>query len=113
MTENYFQKVFNYPRYPRGSKFYSDKKFAKIDNGQTGGTHWICFKKMDNKLFYIDCFGGPPDKFLLIQLPKPITSHKCDNQGFDSRLCGRFCLHFFYLIEMLHCYHAILQMYFG
>ena len=29
LTENDFQKVFNYPIYPRGSKFFSDKKFAE------------------------------------------------------------------------------------
>ena len=40
-----------------------------------GGTHWICFKMKDNKSYYLDSFGGTPDKFLLNQLPKPVIYH--------------------------------------
>ena len=40
MNESELQRVFNYPIYPRDSKIYSDRGFAKIDNGSQGGSHW-------------------------------------------------------------------------
>ena len=68
--------------------------FANIDNGSMGGTDWSCFIVKDNKLFYFDSFGGQPDKFLLKQLPKPITYHYYKIQDINSKLCGSYCLYF-------------------
>ena len=65
MNESQLQRVAIYPIYPRDSKICSDKVFINIDNGSQGGTHWTCFTVKDNKSFYIDSFGGQPDKFLL------------------------------------------------
>ena len=73
MNESQLQEVYNYPIYPRDSKIYSDKGFGNIDYGSMGGSHWTCFILKDNKSYYFDSFGGQPDKFLLNQLPKPIT----------------------------------------
>ena len=76
-NESRIQKIYKYSIYPRNSKIYSDKGFVNVDNGFQGGTHWTCFDKKDNKSFYFDSFGGPPDNFLLKQLPKPqIIKHK-------------------------------------
>ena len=72
MNESQLQKIFNYPIYSRDSKIYSDKVFLNIDNGSQGGTHWTCFIIKDNKSYYFDSFGRPPDKYLLNQLPTPI-----------------------------------------
>ena len=112
MNESQIQRVYNYKIYPRDSKIYSDKGFVNIDNGSQGGSHWICFRVKDNKSFYFDSFGGTPDKFLLNQLPKPIIYHNYKNQDINSKLCGSYCLYFFYLIERMNYYDAILKMYF-
>ena len=64
-----------------------------------GGTHLTCFIVKDNKSFYFDSYGGTPDKFLLTQSPKPIIQHNYKIQDINSRLCGSYCLYFFYLIE--------------
>ena len=112
MNESQLQKIYNYPIYPRDSKIYSDKGFVYKDNGSEGGTHWCVFYIKDNKSFYFDIFGGAPDKFLLNQLPKPIIYHNYKIQDIDSKLCGRFCLYFFYLIERRNYYDVILKMYF-
>ena len=66
MIESDLQRVYNYKRYPRDSKIYSDKGFVIIDTGQMGGTHWVCFVAKD-KSYYFDSFGGAPDKFLVNQ----------------------------------------------
>ena len=110
MNEFELQKVYNYPIYPRDSKIYSDRGFVNIDNGAQGGTHWTCFIVKDNKSFYFDSFGGHPDKFLLKQLPKPIIYHNYKIQDINSKLCGSYCLYFFYLIERMNYYDAILKM---
>ena len=112
MNESELEKICNYPIYPRDSKIHSDKGFVNINNGSQGGSHWICFIVKDNKSYYFDSFGGQPDKFLLNQLPKPIINHSYKIQNINSQLCGSYCLYFFYLIERMNYYDALLKMYF-
>ena len=78
-----------------------------------GGTHWTCFYTKDNNSYYFDSFGGQPDKFLVNQLPKPIIYHNYKTQEINSKLCGSFYLYFFYLIERMIFYDAILKLYFS
>ena len=110
MNESQIQTVYNYPIYPRDSKKYSEKSFVNIDNGSMGGTHWNCFTVKDNTSYYFDKFGGHPDKFLLNQLPKPIIYQNSKIQDINSKLCGSYCLYFFYLIERMNFYDAILKL---
>ena len=112
MNEYQLHKVLNSNIYPRDSKIHSDKGFVNIDNGSQGGSHWTCFIVKDNKLYYFDGFGGQPDKFLLKELPKPIIYHNYNIQGLNSKLSGSYCLDFFYLIERMNYYDALLKMYF-
>ena len=95
MNESELRRVYNHNIYPRDSKKLSDKGSVKVHNGSEGGTHWTCFKVNDDKSFYFDSFGGQPDKFLLNQLPKPITYHSYKIQNENSKLCGSYCLTFF------------------
>ena len=112
MNESELQRVYNYPIYPRDSKIYSDKGFVNIGGYYNGGSHWCAYYVKDNKSFYFDSFGGAPDKFLLNQLPKPIIYHNYKIQDINSQLCGSYCLYFFYLIERMNYYDAILKLVF-
>ena len=112
MNESELQKIYNYPIYPRDSKLYPDKGFINIDIGRMGGSHWTCFISKDNKSYYFDSFGGQPDKFLLKQLRKPIIYHNYKIQDINSKLCGSYCLYFFYLSERMNYYDAILKLVF-
>ena len=113
MNESQLQRIYSYPTYPRDTKIYSDRGFINIDNGSRGGSHWTCFIVKDNKSYYFDSFGGTPDKFLLNQLPKPIIYHNYKIQDINSQLSGSYCLYFFYLIERMKYYDAILKLVFG
>ena len=113
MNESQLQKSYNYLIYPRDSKKHSDKGFVNIDDGSRGGTHWTCFIVKDNKLYYYDSFGGQPDKFPLKRLLKPIIYSIYKIQDINSKLCGSFCLYFFFLIERMKYYDANLIMYFN
>ena len=77
-----------------------------------GGSHWTCFIVKDNNSYYFDSFGGQPDEFLLNKLPKPIIHHNCKIQDINSRLCGSYCLYFFFLIERMNYYDTILKLVF-
>ena len=113
MNESELQKFNIYPINPRDSKIYSDKEFVNIDNGSQGGTQWTCFIVKDNKSYYYDSFGVQPDKFLINQLPKPIIYHNYKIQDIHSKLCGSYCLYFFYLIERMNYSDIIIKLYFG
>ena len=112
MIEFELQRVHNYPIYPRESKIYSDKGFVNIDDGSQNGTHWTCFIVKVKKSYLFDTFGGQTDKFLKNHLPKPIIYQNYKIQDIKSKLCGSFCLYFFYLIERMNYYDTILKMYF-
>ena len=112
MNDPQIQKYYNYPIYPRDSKIYSDKRFVNKDNGYRGGTHWKCFILKCNKSYYFVSFDGHLDIFLPNQLPKPLLYHIYKIQDINSKLCGSYCLYFFYLIERMNYYDSILRRYF-
>ena len=99
MTERDLQRVYICPKHSRDSKIISDKEFVNIDNGSMGGTHWVCFYVKDKKSIFFDSFVGQRDKCLVNQLPKPIIYHTYKIQDINIRLCGSYCLFFFYLIK--------------
>ena len=112
MNESQLQRIYNYPIYLKNSKIHSDGGFENIDDGRLGGTHWCAFYVEDKRSYYFDPFGGAPNKFPFKQLPKPILYHNYKIQDINSKLCGSHCLYFFYLIERMKYYDAILKMYF-
>ena len=112
MKESQLQKVYNYPIYPRDSRIYSGRGFVNIDNGSIGGSLWTCFIVKNNKSFYFDSFRGAPDKFLLNKLPQQLIYHNYKMKDVSSKLCGSYCLYFFYLIERMIYYDAILKLVF-
>ena len=107
MNESELRKVYKLPICPRDSKIYSIKGFVNVDNGSRSGTHWTCFIVKDNKSYYFNSFGGQLDIFLFNQLPKLIIYHNYKFQDINSKLCGSYCLYFFYLIERMNYYDTI------
>ena len=79
------------------------------DDEFQGGTHWTCFEVKDKKSYYYDSFVRAPDKFLSNQLPKQVTYHNYKTQDSNSKLCGSYCLYFFYLLERMKYYDNILM----
>ena len=69
---------------------------VNLDDSSGKGTHWISYKKINDKIFYFDCYGVAyiPD-IIKNQYPK----HKfiCNIyriQSMDSNQCARFCILF-------------------
>ena len=96
--------------YPRDSQIKTTKGICNIDNGSQGGTHWVAFEGSS----YFDSFGGPPDQWLIKQLPKPIIYHNYIIQDIYSKMCGTYCLYFLYLLENNVNYEdAVLNIFFS
>ena len=99
MNERYLQRVYKYPIHPRDSKIFPTKIFVKVD-------------KMINQ-YFVDTFGGQPDKSLLQRSPKPLIFHNYKIPDSISSLISTYCLYLFYLMERMDYYDAILEMTFG
>ena len=99
LIESEIRKFSNFIIYPRDFIIPTSEGFVIIDDGQLGGTHWICFYIKDFDTFYFDSFGDPPDHFLLNPLPKPINYQNTKVQDINSKLFSTHCLYFFYLKE--------------
>ena len=80
--------------------------FANIDDRSLTGTHWTSLYLEDKKSYFLVLFGRPPDNSLLDELPKPLSYHRFDDQTFNSRFFGTFCL-YFYLIELMENYDVV------
>ena len=69
---------------------------VNLDDSLGKGTHWISYRKIDNKIFYFDSYGvaNIPD---IIKNQYPNHKFICNIyriQSIDSVLCGRFCILF-------------------
>lgn len=71
-----------------------------LDNNRGSGTHWVCYKKRDNHVYYYDSYGNlrPP-----LELMRYFKSDGGDvnvhynyerHQSYDSVICGHLCLRF-------------------
>lgn len=70
---------------------------VNLDNSVGSGTHWICYKKLGNTVYYFDSFGN-------LQPPKELQHYfrTVDNvfynynreQPEDTSICGHLCLNF-------------------
>ena len=91
----------------------TDKGFINFDDESIGGTHWKCFYVKHNRSLFVDSFGGPLEKTFSKKLPKPVIFRMYKNQRITSRLCGVYCLYFFYMKETCDYHNAVLIFYFG
>ena len=94
-------------------RLYSGRVFVNTDNAFQAGTHWVRSIIKDNKIYYLDGFGDQSGILLLNRLPKPKKYQNYKTQDVNSKLCGPYCLYFFYLIERMNSYDTILKLYFG
>lgn len=69
------------------------------DSSNNEGTHWTCYVKENNLVFYFDSFGklAPPLE-LIKYLGSECKVHYNSNryQQFNTFICGNLCLNFLY-----------------
>ena len=74
----------------------NESSIVNLANYEEIGSHWVCYRKIDNKIFHFDSYAVSfiPD-IIKNQYPK----HKfiCNIyriQSIDSNQCGRYCILF-------------------
>ena len=82
------------------------KAYAFISNGQTheqGGDHWFAWFVEEDKISFFDSFGRDlkdptlPNEFDdILKNFRIISYSSIQLQGWDSKSCGQFCIHFIY-----------------
>jgi len=89
---------------------YSKDQLPKITNGfyvvnlqnhdEGNGTHWTCFLKKGDKVFYMDSFGSPAP----IEVEKRIGEYYFNDkqiQNLNSEACGYYCIAFIQYMDKI------------
>lgn len=70
---------------------------VNLDKSSGPGTHWVCYKKLGDTVYYFDSFGNlPPPLELLFYFRKfnKIYYNIVRKQEWNTEVCGHICLDF-------------------
>lgn len=70
---------------------------VNLDNTSGVGTHWVCYKRLLDTVYYFDSFGNMPPPQELLQYFKPAKNVLYNFnrlQKDDTKICGHLCLDF-------------------
>lgn len=92
----FFRGVFMKDRLPK-KMWKNETGIVNLDNTSGAGTHWVCYKKLMDTVYYFDSFGNlPPPVELLVyfKTAKNILYNFNKRQLEDTNICGHLCLDF-------------------
>lgn len=98
-----FRGVFMRNSFPKSGAFEYESAIINLDDNDGPGTHWVAYKKSNNKIIYFDSFGNlqPPVEFLsYVGGVGSVKYNYKQYQGYDTVECGHLCLKF--LCNQLH-----------
>lgn len=75
----------------------NETAIINLGSSDTAGSHWVAYKKHNNKVQYFDSFGNlkPPRELISYFGPGVEISYNYHRkQNFDSVVCGHLCLKF-------------------
>lgn len=70
---------------------------VNLDNSSGVGTHWVCYKKIKNTVYYFDSFGNLPPPIELLHYFKraeKVLYNFNKIQKDNTIICGHLCLEF-------------------
>jgi len=73
-----------------------------LQNHDESGSHWTCFLKFKNNIYYYDSFGVifPQNQYdIFIKNVDNIYYNVSDDQNIDSTSCGWWCIAFLYFMN--------------
>lgn len=93
-----FRGVFMRNALPSTKPFINESAILNLSAKSGGGTHWTCYRKNGQKVWYFDSFGNvKPPKELFEYLKVPQIYYNYDRyQNFNTFVCGHLCLKFLY-----------------
>lgn len=75
----------------------NETAIVNLDNSSGNGTHWVCYKKLKDTIYYFDSFGNipPPKELKLYFSPTLRILYNYERfQRSDTVICGHLCLEF-------------------
>lgn len=75
----------------------NETAIINLDKSSGPGTHWVCYKKLLNSVYYFDSYGNiPPPKELIKYFGSKLKVYYNHNreQPDNSLICGHLCLEF-------------------
>lgn len=94
----HFRGVFMRDDLPRGKPWRNECMIVNQDSSGNSGTHWVCFVKTCNDVFYFDSFGRLPPALEVLEYLDGcrIYYNARQYQRFNTIICGHLCLCFLY-----------------
>ena len=92
----FFRGVFMKDRMPR-QMWTNETGIVNLDNTTGKGTHWVCYKRLLETVYYFDSFGNlPPPKELqhYFRSAKRVMYNYNRWQNDNTLICGHLCLEF-------------------
>lgn len=92
----FFRGVFMRNDLPKKA-WKNETAIVNLDDFIGSGTHWVCYKKLQSKVYYFDSFGNlPPPKELqnYFRNAKEILFNFQRFQKYNTSVCGHLCLEF-------------------
>lgn len=92
----FFRGVFMKDNLPQSVRV-NETGVVNLDNSDGPGTHWVCYKKLGQTVYYYDSFGNlPPPKELqkYFSNAKHIYYNYNRQQPDNTSICGHLCLEF-------------------
>lgn len=75
----------------------NETAIINLDKSSGPGTHWVCYKKLNNIVYYFDSFGNLPPPIELRKYFKNVTQILYNTtrlQNWNTNVCGHLCLDF-------------------
>lgn len=75
----------------------NESGIVNLDSNSGSGTHWVCYIKRGDRVFYFDSFGNlrpPVEVMRYLGSTVDIRYNYDRQQNFNSVICGHLCLEF-------------------
>lgn len=96
-----FRGVFMRDKLPT-HVFKNECAIINLDEFKGSGTHWVCYYKKNNCVYYFDSYGNlrPPLELInyLGSRVKILYNYK-RHQNYDTIICGHLCIRFLYDVD--------------
>lgn len=92
----YFRGVFMRNDLPKSGPRRREAAIVNLDDKDGPGTHWVAYRKIDNKVDYFDSFGNlrPPSDLVKYLGVGSVNYNHERYQDYDTFECGHLCLKF-------------------
>ena len=90
-----FQKVFMLDELP-DKPWIRESAIVNLHTSKQPGSHWTCYRKIKNQVWYFDSFGSipPPPEVLHYFRGCELFYNTLSYQTYDQQNCGQLCIRF-------------------